>query len=1033
MTRPDNGGEDVDEEDLVPDNWFIRLVHIIAWLLTVILSVLSCFFIGYQLYVLYIPYCRAKIMSDASYRFPEYFYRVWGNDAKDLTSEHWGYLDFPVLPRRAMEFSGVHGLAVFRAPPRSLQFSRCSKPSIHSGEDAAGLGFTGKSSWSTLGPVLGTFALRSWSRRSKTPRRPKRLVRKDSERPVPPRLGIKGLYSLLSFSWVSDLMRRGNRPPPIDIPHMLPAPGDMRAADLARELSASLIEREWQARKDGHQVKLDHKELAKSLLWLHRWRLLRTGFLRFLNTAVQFLPALILGPLLTAIKLGDVPAGQTAALQLFAVLCLKTFVENQFFYQTTMMATRVQSMLQASIYEKSLRLHESAAVVPPVTLMQVDTSKVADLTYSLHTLWDGIFQVVGYSVLLWWYLGVAGFAGIVVMLIGLPFNAQLQRDLSSLMKKCLETSDARVSKTSEILGGIRALRQMGWEDIFELQVRNLRDQELSAQRKRDTVAAYLLSYFSALPPFMIAVVLSVYVAGTPTGFSAAMIFTALSLLNQIRFPLLFYPNALNALAEGTAALRRLSGFLALEEAASPRPPMSEDKDLPLLLAPGRYHIGNSSTAPSLVLSEPLSIAEGQLVAVIGPVGSGKSSLLKAFLGEVPGAPLNRPPEHVAYCSQQPWIPEGRTLLEVVTGAWMDSTDLELKKVDEEAFSKALAVAAVDFADADDEVSGTSLSGGQQARLALARAMYKALVGKDVCACVLDDVTAALDPQVTNEVINNCLDGPLKKFATIFVSSDPGSWLPRCDTIIQMKAVDNELRVDFVGSYTQLTEQGRFAPGAPRKETKAPEEEDEETDVTTMEQPVQKKKKLQVTTEEERALGAVPLELYRHYFKSARSPILLGSAFGAVIASYAATIVQQWFIGLWTADTTMHRGLVYYMSGVIFWGVLASALTFGRALLIAAFSRRASRAVHDQLCEKVLVKASTSHFDRNPSSRLLQNFSKDLEQIDTALPGSLRSASASICTLAGAFFTIILATPAFAFLLPPLFWIYMKLTDGFSSF
>ena len=52
----------------------------------------------------------------------------------------------------------------------------------------------------------------------------------------------------------------------------------------------------------------------------------------------------------------------------------------------------------------------------------------------------------------------------------------------------------------------------------------------------------------------------------------------------------------------------------------------------------------------------------------------------------------------------------------------------------------------------------------------------------------------------------------------------------------------------------------------------------------------------MTTEEERALGAVPLELYRHYFKSARSPILLGSAFGAVIASYAATIVQQWFIG-----------------------------------------------------------------------------------------------------------------------------------------
>merc|ERR1719491_443852 len=86
------GDEPHDDEDLLPDNWFIRLVHCIAWLLTVMLSMLSLGFIGYQLYALYVPYCMAKLTGDATYRFPEYFYRVWGNDATDLTSEHWGYL-----------------------------------------------------------------------------------------------------------------------------------------------------------------------------------------------------------------------------------------------------------------------------------------------------------------------------------------------------------------------------------------------------------------------------------------------------------------------------------------------------------------------------------------------------------------------------------------------------------------------------------------------------------------------------------------------------------------------------------------------------------------------------------------------------------------------------------------------------------------------------------------------------------------------------------------------------------------------------
>ena len=371
---------------------------------------------------------------------------------------------------------------------------------------------------------------------------------------------------------------------------------------------------------------------------------------------------------------------------------------------------------------------------------------------------------------------------------------------------------------------------------------------------------------------------------------------------------------------------------------------------------------------------------------------------------------------------------------------MDNTAPFPPQVDFDAFSRALAVAAVDFAEANDEVSATSLSGGQQARLALARAMYKAQV-RDVCACVLDDVTAALDPQVTLQVINNCLNGPLQDMATLLVSSDPGPWLQRCDRIIVMKSASghesdaSELQVDFVGSYEELAESGRLelshssVPNRRKetaeKEMEAEEVEEPEVEESKSESGVPSKPSKQITVEEARASGAVPLRLYAHYFRSARSPILLGLAGAAVMASYAATAAQQWWIGLWTADATMKRGLAYYMLGVIFWGLLASALTFGRSLLIAAFSRRASRAVHDELCDKVLVRASTSHFDQNPSSRLLQNFSKDLEQIDNSLPNSLRSAVSSVTTLAGAAVTIVLATPTFTVIMLPLLWLYTR--------
>merc|ERR1712216_884307 len=82
----------IDHEDQIADHLLIRIVHAIAWLITVVLSLLSLGFTCYQVSALYLPYIIAKATGNTAYRFPDYFYKVWGDDAKELTSEHWGYL-----------------------------------------------------------------------------------------------------------------------------------------------------------------------------------------------------------------------------------------------------------------------------------------------------------------------------------------------------------------------------------------------------------------------------------------------------------------------------------------------------------------------------------------------------------------------------------------------------------------------------------------------------------------------------------------------------------------------------------------------------------------------------------------------------------------------------------------------------------------------------------------------------------------------------------------------------------------------------
>mmetsp|Transcript_131502 Transcript_131502/g.256181 ORF Transcript_131502/g.256181 Transcript_131502/m.256181 type:complete len:1362 (-) Transcript_131502:149-4234(-) len=832
--------------------------------------------------------------------------------------------------------------------------------------------------------------------------------------------GRKSLRSLITFSWVKGLLRAGNSPVPVDISDVLPVPPEMQAGVLATEFATSLA-------KSRTLSILGGDKLLALLGRLHIRQYVLTGILRLCNSIVQFFPAVCLAALLHAVEQAQFMAGLHAAGTLFALMVIKAFVENQYFYHTTNIALRVQAMLQASIYTKSLRLAESNAATPPVTLMQVDTAKVFELAYAVHTLWNGIFQVLGYSFLLIHYVGGAGLAGLAVLALCLPTNAALQRKLSMLNRESTRASEARVSRTGEILEGIRAIRQMGWEDVFQHSVRKLREAEISAKQRRDGVLAILISCFSALPPFMISVVLLVY-AGGPSGFGSvafrpSIVFAALSVLNQIRFPLLFYPSALEALAEGRAAAGRIATFLQMEEAPAEEgkrcQTWREGASSELTVPAGSFPVGGPGS-PCVVLRDSLIIRRGELVAVVGPVGAGKTSLVRLLLGEVLGISTVPPAGRIAYCSQQPWIPSG-TLRDVITAGI---------EFDSNAFQFACTAAMVDFARPQDEITGGTLSGGQQARVAIARVVYHAMAAGDGAIdevpCIFDDVTAALDPIVSAQITEQCLLGVLRQHTRVVVTGDPGPLLQQCDRVIVMEAEELQLHVRAVGTCDDLVKGGHLDASAVYNQGNTHKSDIKiEESVSAKESSDSTSSPIQVVVAEERAHGAIPGKIYRRYFALAASPILLAVAAGCVFATDLAGVAQQWFIGIWTADLTLSRGLPFYLIGVTALGLAASGLTFCRTLIVAAFARRTSRALHRELCQSVLVRASSRYFDANPFGRILQRFAKDLEEIDGSLPGSLRSALACMCTLVGTMVTILFASPLFIICLGPLAFCYWK--------
>jgi len=916
--------------------------------------------------------------------------------------------------------------------------------------------------------------------------------------------------------------------------------------------------RDFKRRIKDKIVKSESLVLLKAIIMHQKKMLIMTGLLRLVNTSIQAFPALLVARLLRIIEAGEThhPLKPIqAALLLVGVLSLKMIVENQYFHMLVKSATQVRGSLSGMIFDKSLRLSSAGAsdmvdgeerrlkdksntkkkidqlgVGGVMNLMQSDTSQIEFAALQVHTIWDGLLQIAIYTTLLFKVLGPSVKWGFLILLLQIPTNIFGLRVLSHLSKKLNEAKDSRTRKTTEALSNMKLLKLQAWDNSFEEKIQQQREEELRRQLKRGTFQALNSAISNAVPSIILVVTLGAY-KRAGGAIIASTVFTAISLFNQLRFPLYFYPLLIDTMANGKQSMRRISSYLCQEELSNyvhNYPQIEGDR--------GRIEMKNgnflwssakSSSSTKTDVSLPAAalcgaeviVKPGEVVAVVGPVGSGKTALIKALLGELEPTPsivgygmmekslgsisvghdslttMDVPSVSmygdVAYCAQEAWLSTGTIKEAVVFGREFDEdrylSALYDAGLDEDISGYNMSEQKQGALSHNTEVGegGLSLSGGQRARVQLARALYH-----DAGVYLLDDPLSALDAAVGVTVFERMIKRfRQRKAAVVFVTNDPA--LPqRCDRVVLMENVKSDSgspscsRILDTGTYDELISRGHtlknisvnevstvsLPPNQHEDETEFPDLDNHDpikSDAGFSDHSISTSSKISYVSGKSESLsnhvassklalkdddndsndisikvktaddmmktGVVPFSTYTTYLRSVRKPQLIVFALASVFMVNGAQFFQQFVVAKWTelgqeAVSTALGGK--HLQLLAYAAMTASVFLFLRSYTIMSVGIRASQFFHSRMLSTVF-RAPVSFFETTPSGQLFSRFGKEMETIDRSLPSSF--ASVLYCFLQIFMTMIALAGVVTPKIIPPLIFIGFSYRSTMSRF
>ncbi|ODV66026.1 hypothetical protein HYPBUDRAFT_142150 [Hyphopichia burtonii NRRL Y-1933] len=610
------------------------------------------------------------------------------------------------------------------------------------------------------------------------------------------------VISEITFGYIQPLIKQTYQENELEIESLPELPENISA-----KVACDLLTKNWET---------SNGSLIKALLKSFGLIMFKTCFFSFSETAVQFIQPFVLQKLIQffASYLNESPhppliIGYFYISLMFILSISKFILFNQAYKYEYQVSFLVDSSLTSLIYNKSMRLSSELKSIKStgsiINNITMDIGIIQSFLQNLQNYLEAPIAVVLILLCLHKIIGKAVWGALLAAVVSIPGAIIINSSFTSTVKKWLAAKDERVSLTNEILTTIKSIKLYSWEKPLLERLRHIRNEkELKSQKKIGILSAFAIFIWSCIPFFISVAAYWSFSIIYDVPLTPDIVFPALSFFDLLTQPIFVLPSGIVSTIQTKNSLARLTSLLLLEEnlnQANQLEPPTENNEICINIENAKFiwKKNKSNDESSEILDEEASIESANHVAleidkfvarksnltcIVGKVGSGKSTFIRSLLGQL--EVLQNPETKfeiggsVAYSSQNPWILNATVKENILFGF----------KYNKLFYDKTVEACQLipDFSSLPDGdkttvgEKGVSLSGGQKARISLARAVYSR---SDIY--ILDDILSAVDANVGKRIIEQVLnkDGLLAN-KSVVLATNSINMLHEADEIILLQ-------------------------------------------------------------------------------------------------------------------------------------------------------------------------------------------------------------------------------------------------------